>query len=63
MNSTVVIHGCGLELLEKQRLTLHTITAQLTPEQRTALDGVINMLDAWSDERHNSQDSSCKVAS
>jgi len=48
---TLPLSGVSFALLEKQRLTLATIKPeQLTPEQMQAVEGIQNMLDAWSDE-------------
>tara|TARA_R110000824_G_scaffold273475_1_gene461977 strand:+ start:25 stop:216 length:192 start_codon:yes stop_codon:yes gene_type:complete len=47
------ISNVSYALLERQRVTLATITAdQLNKEQMSALEGIQNMLDTWSDEEY-----------
>ena len=47
------ISNVSYALLEHQRLTLATITAeQLNTEQMSAIEGTQNMLDTWSDEEY-----------
>jgi hypothetical protein len=47
------ISNVSYALLEHQRLTLATITAeQLNTEQMSAIEGIQNMLDTWSDEEY-----------
>jgi hypothetical protein len=47
------ISNVSYALLEHQRLTLATITAeQLNTEQMSAIEGILNMLDTWSDEEY-----------
>lgn len=56
MNGTLTIPNVDLKKLDKQRLMLakiaHTKGQLLEPEELTALDGIVNMLDAWSDARY-----------
>jgi hypothetical protein len=47
------ISNVSYALLEMQRVTLATITAdQLNTEQMSAIEGIQNMLDTWSDEEY-----------
>ena len=47
------ISNVSYALLEHQRVTLATITAdQLNTEQMSAIEGIQNMLDTWSDEEY-----------
>jgi hypothetical protein len=57
--STLIIHDVDTDMLEQQRLVLaemmvewgaHSVLA-MTDERRGALDGILLMLDAWSDEQ------------
>jgi len=58
--SALIIHNVDLRALERQRLQLVELSfnddarKHMTPAQKSALDGVINMLDAWSDGREES---------
>lgn len=59
----LAIAGVDLDLLEAQRLILNDMlwvvndipAVTMTDNQREALAGVCNMLDAWSDIRHHQQ--------
>ena len=47
---TLIIEKVDLELLEKQRLDLIKLSSR--PDIKSdSLDGVLSMLDAWSDKR------------
>jgi len=50
----ITLSNVDADLLERQRKTLNEmrpeVRAELPPSQRDALDGILNMLDAWSDE-------------
>ena len=55
---TLIIEDVDMGLLEEQRLSLGAATVRagdkglhLTPDETFALTGIVNMLDAWSDER------------
>jgi len=62
MSETLIIKNVDLEELENHRLALGMLTVELaranntgkmlkiSEEQLLALDGVVNMLDSWSDE-------------
>ena len=64
MKKTIRIPGVDTGLLEEQRKTLNKAldgyrdgrTLQLYNYEVTALIGLLNMLDFWSDERHHDED-------
>ena len=50
--ATITLHNVDTELLEKQRMKLVELLFNkdsMTPEHMEALQGVIHMLDDWSD--------------
>lgn len=61
---TLIVDGINVELLEEQRLALVELMFELTDRRERsalnkkeikgldALQGVVNMLDDWSDKRH-----------
>ena len=56
MSSTLTIEEVDLSLLEMQRVALASISPKarrhFKKRQIEALDGIQNMLDAWSDKRY-----------
>lgn len=51
-SDTLIIHNVDLDMLESQRLELTKLLATEMPEsQREALEGVVFMLEVWSDGR------------
>lgn len=55
--STFTIPDVDLELLERQRKALATLTfsdafKELSQPQREAINGILNMLDEWSDQNY-----------
>lgn len=54
---TLVIENVDVELLEKQRRALHHLLGDVNqlfigaPKDIELVEGLVNMLDAWSDER------------
>ena len=51
MLETLILENVDLKKLEEQRLILHTVHKGCTinSSQERALDGIVNMLDVWSD--------------
>ena len=48
------IENVDLDMLERQRIALrglHSILEEITEKQNDALEGILNMLDHWSDNR------------
>ena len=56
-DDALIINNVDLDLLEQQRLMLSVvldrlnITPGVTPDEIEALEGILNMLDSWSDNR------------
>lgn len=52
-SDTLIIHNVDLDMLESQRLELAKLLATEMPEsQREALEGIVSMLESWSDGRN-----------
>ena len=70
MKQTITIKGVDVKLLEKQRITLGEVLCPdrmwardggsiiLNSKEVEALAGIINMLDAWSDEIYHNEENS-----
>ena len=70
MSETITLARVDTELLEKQRKTLIKYLCSDWPDEakvmgvmddqtEEALEGILNMLDAWSDEYHNEGSEPC----